>query len=245
MLAQYIVVDLEMTGVHAKNDSITEIGAVKVTEHRTETFQTLVKPRTRISREIEKLTGITNEMVESAPSPKEAMTAFLEFAADLPLVGHMITCDYAFLKQAAVNCGLPFERQGLDTLKISRACLPELESHTLDYLTEYYDIPREMNHRALQDALATNVLYRAMATEFEETHEKDFRLKQLNYHAKKQTPATVQQLRYLKRYCEMMGAPLPEGMEGFTRSEASRVTDKLIEKYGKLPKQNEEEGEPV
>ncbi len=242
MLKQYVVVDLEMTGVHAKSDSIIEIGAVKVSEDaegqvKTETFQSLVKPRTPISPEIENLTGISNAMVENALDLDMAMEKFLAFSGELPLVGHMISCDFSFLKQWAVNHKRSFERLGVDTLKISRACLPELPSHKLGDVAEYYGIEAGISHRALEDALMTNILYRTLATEFEEEMASLFVPRTLRYQAKRQTPVTAQQIRFLKRFCEYYHLELPAGLESFTRSEASRVTDKMIERYGRLPKE--------
>ena len=126
MLNDYVVLDLEMTGVNPKNDSITEIGAVRVTGDYVKTFEILVHPRTKIPKDIEKLTGITNEMVEDAAATDEAVEAFLEFAGEAPLVGHMINVDYSFIKQWAVNKGVIYERPVIDTLKLSRSFLKSI-----------------------------------------------------------------------------------------------------------------------
>lgn len=239
MLEKYVVVDLEMTGVQVRIDSVIEIGAVKVTPDCVEYFQKLLKPRTPIPEYIEELTGITNDMVnEQGEDADEAMRAFFEFAEDLPLVGHMISCDYAFLKQWNINKGYKYDRLGVDTLKLSRQFLPELEKRTLDYLVEYYDIYRVTNHRALEDAKATNILYRCLCTEFEEEKfENAFRAKEMQYQAKKQTPATKRQQEYLKKLVKFHGIEMPEGYEAFTRSEMSRVTDRLLSQYGKMDKE--------
>jgi len=234
MLEEYIVVDLEMTGIHPKVDSIIEIGAVKVKKGEISYFQTLVHPRYEIPEKVVELTGITNAMVEDAKDVDTAMTEFLEFAEELPLIGHMVIMDYGFLKQWAVNAGRKFQRDGLDTLHLSRKLQPELESHRLDDLVEYYNIPREKNHRALEDAKATNILYRSLCTEFELEYPKDFKARPLIYKAKKQTPITVQQLRYLKEFTSYHNIPMVEGAEKLTRSEASRLTDKLITEYGAM-----------
>ena len=234
MLEAYVVVDLEMTGIHPKADSIIEIGAVKVKPDGMETFQTLVHPRKPIPDAVVELTGITNAMVESAPSVDTAMEAFLAFAEELPLVGHMVITDYAFLKQWAINTNHKFQRDGLDTVHLSRKFQPELERHTLEYLTDYYDIQRDEEHRALDDAMATNILYRCLATEFEAENPKDFKARPLIYKAKKQTPITVQQVRYLKEFCNYHQIPMVEHVENLTRSEASRLTDQYIQKYGAM-----------
>lgn len=235
MLQEYVVVDLEMTGIHPKVDSIIEIGAVKVKGDRVETFQTLVKPKCSIPERVTEITGITEEMVESADDIETALSHFLEFSEELPLIGHMVQMDYSFLKQWAVNLGWKYQRDGLDTLFLSRKMLPELEKFTLSYLTDYYDISLEGHHRALDDALATNILYRCLATEFEEKYPKDFKARPLIFKAKKQTPITVQQIRYLKEFTKYHGISMPDGVMEMTRSQASRLTDHLISEYGAMP----------
>lgn len=241
MLENYVVVDLEMTGVHPKKDVIIEIGAVKVlTENgnlRMKEFQSLVRPRKAISLEITEMTGITNEMVENAPSSDEVMPRFFDFLGEHTLIGHMIICDYSFLKQWAVNHERKFERNGIDTLKIARARLPELSSYKLDDLSEYYGMNREQNHRALDDARATNILYRSLASEFEDLYEIDFTPKKLRYTGKKQTGVTVQQIRYLTRLTKYHNLEMPPHVDEMTRSEASQLTDKIIHQYGKMPKE--------
>ena len=238
MLSDYVVLDLEMTGVNPKNDSITEIGAVRVTGDTVKTFGMLVHPRTKIPESVEKLTGITNEMVSDAADLNDAMKAFLDFSGDAPLVGHMITVDYSFVKQWAINKRIKYERMLLDTLKLSRSFLRELPSYKLENLCDYYGIETDGPHRALSDAKATNILYRCLSTEFEEDNPKEFTPKIEQTTLKKQTPITQQQIRYLTRYAEYMGIELSEELPNMTRSEASRYQDKLIEKYGKMPKES-------
>ena len=59
---------------------------------------------------------------------------------------------YSFIKQAAINARLDFEKEAWDTLKIARKALPDLESRSLEALCGYYQIPREHAHRAMDDA---------------------------------------------------------------------------------------------
>lgn len=234
MLEEYIVVDLEMTGIHPKVDSIIEIGAVKVQGNHVETFQTLVKPKCLIPERVTEITGITEEMVKDAEEIDVALPHFLEFSGDLPLIGHMVQMDYSFLKQWAVNLGMKYQRDGLDTLFLSRKLLPELEKFTLSYLTDYYGIDLHGHHRALDDAMATNILYRSLCTEFEEKNPKDFKARPLIFKAKKQTGITTQQIRYLKEFTKYHGIEMPEGVSDMTRSEASRLTDQMIRQYGAM-----------
>lgn len=156
----FVAVDLEMTGLKVKTDHILEIGAVKTENGRvTDTFQTLVNPHRGLDEAIVRLTGITDEMVRDAPDAEEAVRAFLSFAGELPLLGHNLMFDYSFLKQAAVNCDLPFERDGIDTLKIARKVLAEPERKSLDSLCDFFHIQRDRCHRALDDAKAACLLF--------------------------------------------------------------------------------------
>lgn len=237
MLDTYVVVDLEMTGLRAKTDRILEIGAVKVENHQvTEEYQRLINPGIKIPEEVQKLTGINDEMAGNGVTELEAVEGFFEFCGELPLVGHNILFDYSFLKQYAVNHKKSFEKQGIDTLKLSRKFLPELEKKTLDYLCEYLKIKRERNHRALEDAKATHVLLEYLWGNYGGQEPEAFQPLQLVYRAKKQSPATERQKRHLKELAEYHKINLELNFETLTKSEASRKTDYILAQYGKIPK---------
>lgn len=111
---RYIAVDLETTGLDAKRDRIIEIGAVRVENgQKTASFHTMINPRRALEERIVRLTGISDEMVENAPDIGDKIGEFLDFCGQLPLLGHHVIFDYSFLKRAAVNQGLEFERAGL------------------------------------------------------------------------------------------------------------------------------------
>ena len=160
MLEDYMVVDLEMTGLRAKVDRILEIGAVRVEQGNTvAVFGQIINPRMEVPEQITELTGITNEMAREGCSVGKAVEEFRKFADGLPLIGHNILFDYSFLKQYVVNQGGTFEKDGIDTLKLSRKFLPEAEKKTLDYLCSYLNIAPSQRHRALEDAKATAALF--------------------------------------------------------------------------------------
>lgn len=235
MLENYIVLDLEMTGLHPKNDKILEIGAIKVREKQvTDIFSVLVNPKVPLSEKVQELTGITGEMAENGVDEEEALKRFLEFAGEDIWVGHNVIFDYSFIKQWTVNHKMPFQKSAVDTLKIARVCLPQLEKKTLDYLCEYFNIHREKSHRALEDAKATRVLYEMLEAEYYKKTPEMFFPKELQYKAKRQTLATLRQKKYLKDLTEYHKINLDVSMEQLSRSEASRLTDKIIQKYGKL-----------
>lgn len=113
MISQdYTVIDLEMTGLHPKNDAILEVGAAKIRNGEvTDTMDIFVNPGRKITQEITELTGITDEMVKEGLSPAAAFHKTAEFIGDDILVGHNIIFDYSFLKQQAVNEKVPFEKK--------------------------------------------------------------------------------------------------------------------------------------
>lgn len=232
----YVVVDLEMTGLNARTDRILEIGAAKVEHGKVcDTFQRMVNPGMRLSEDITKLTGITNEMARDGCSCEEAVTDFLAFAEDFVFAGHNLIYDYGFLKQVAVNQGITLERDGIDTLKIARKLLPEAEKKSLDYLCEYLHITRKMRHRALDDAMATAELLQYLWERFGEKEPDLFRGRPLQYKVKKQQPASPLQKSRLKELVTYHKIELDQEIESLTRSEASRITDKILSSYGRIP----------
>lgn len=233
MVQSYISIDLETTGLNPKTDRIIEIGAVKIIDGQCEgTFSTFVNPGRKLEQRIVELTGICDEDLESAPSIEQVLPTLMDFLEDLPLLGHSILFDYSFLKKAAVNQKLSFEKQAIDTLKIARKYLAELEHRSLDFLCEYYKIEHRA-HRALEDAKATDLLYRRLAEEFYSEEENLFRPSQLQFKVKRDTPATKSQKERLYRLTELHKLTLEIEIESMTRSEASRYTDKILARYGR------------
>ena len=116
MLKGYVVVDLEMTGLHARTDRILEIGAVKIKEGKQENFHRMVNPRMEISKEVTELTGITNDMVKDGCEPEQAAAEFRDFAEGFPLVGHNLIFDYSGkLSSLLSGKGLSYDSLGMGT----------------------------------------------------------------------------------------------------------------------------------
>ena len=158
--ATYVVVDLETTGGSvAAGCSITEIGAVKVCGgERLGEFQTLVRPSDPIPPFISVLTGITNQMVASAPSIDCALPAFLEFARGAVLVAHNAPFDVGFLRANAAALGIAWPAfQVLDTAKLARRVVTRDDAPNckLSSLARLFNSSTVPNHRALSDARAT------------------------------------------------------------------------------------------
>ena len=232
MTNTYIALDLETTGLNPKQDKIIEIGAVKVMEGRVvEEYGTFINPGRKLEERIVELTGIRQEDLEGAPYMEEVLDEVLTFLGDEPLLGHQLLFDYACLKRAAVNGKRSFEKKGMDTLKIARKYLPELEQRRLGYLCEYYGIPHRA-HRALDDARATHELYQHLVASFYKEDDKLFVPIPLQYTVKRDTPATKAQKERLYRLIEQHKLDLNLDVERLTRSEASRITDKILSANG-------------
>ena len=124
MYDTYVSIDLETTGLNPKRDRIIEIGAIRVEQGQiVEEFSTFVDPGRKLEERITELTGIRDEDLADAPQLDEVFPKLLEFMGELPLLGHSILFDYSFLKKAAVDRKITFERSAVDTLQIARNCL--------------------------------------------------------------------------------------------------------------------------
>ena len=237
LLEDYVVIDLEMTGLNAKTDAILEVGAVRVRDGRqTETYGAILKCGRELSERVVELTGITPEMAADGREPEEAMQEFFTFLGDDVLVGQNVIFDYSFLKQWSVNHGQTFERNAVDTLKLARRFLPAEQKKDLESLCTYFGIGRERAHRALDDAMATGIVLERLKQEYGTVQPEAFLPYALCYRTKKQTPATGRQMDGLKKYAAHYGIPETEIPEQMTRSEASRLLDRWIAVHGRMPR---------
>ncbi len=156
LYGDYVVFDIETTGLSPVNDVITEIGAVKVQNGEVrEVFQTFVNPGRPIPKHIVEITGITDEMVKDAPPASEVIKQFYDFVGDSVLVAHNATFDTGFIRAAAQAHGLGFDFCFLDTVELSRALIKDVKNHKLNTLAAHLGISLENHHRASDDATAT------------------------------------------------------------------------------------------
>ena len=151
--AEFVVFDIETTGLSALNNRIIEIGAVLVQNGEVKgVFDTFVDPGEPIPDNITALTHITNEMVAGAPGQKEAVEAFLQFAGNRILIAHNASFDTGFIRHVCETNGLPFDNTFMDTVAMSRYLNPELKKHTLDAVADYFGLGDFNHHRASDDA---------------------------------------------------------------------------------------------
>lgn len=159
----YIVADIETTGLSPCACEIIEISAIRVENGEiTDTFDTLVKPNCRIPYSITALTGITNDMVKTAPDIAPVMQRFLDFAGSSVIVGHNVSFDVNFLYEKArlIDCYLTNDY--FDTLYTARRLIKDTPNHKLGTLCDYFGIINKHAHRALSDVYATNELYKIL-----------------------------------------------------------------------------------
>lgn len=233
----YIALDLETTGLDPKRDKIIEIGACFVENGEIQReLSFLINPHRMLSERIISLTGLTDEILREAPDIETVLGEIMDFLGELPLLGHHIIFDYSFLKRAAVSAGYPFERTGIDTLSLCRLFMPEEEKKNLAAACAWFQTPQEKAHRALSDARSTHFLYQAIKKRHFMEHEMAFREKPLIYKVKKDQPASKKQKQDLQELTKYHKICLAVDVEYLTRSEASRLTDKIISKYGRMKK---------
>ena len=158
--AEWVVVDLETTGLSGEDCTILEIGAVRIAGLRlVERFQTLVDPGRPIPPRITALTGIDRTLVDGAPALPRAIRAFRDWAGagqSAVFVAHNASFDERFVRSAfAAHALPPWGGPVVCTRKVARRLLPELRHYDLDTLAGHFGIANRARHRALGDAEAT------------------------------------------------------------------------------------------
>jgi len=167
-ISDYIVLDLETTGINTQEDDVIEISALKVIGGKVkEEFSTLVNPGRHIEDVIVDITGITDSMVKDSPCFEDALKDFQQFAGDMVIIGQNVKMfDLKFINRECQRfwgkvTGNDYE----DTLIIARIFLPGLESHGLGALSSYYGISTEGAHRSLNDCYMTYNVYEHLKKE--------------------------------------------------------------------------------
>lgn len=160
----YIIVDFETTGSLPSFDSIIEVGAVVFSEGRiVDSFSSLVYTEKDIPPFITFLTGITQDMIRSAPMPSEVITRLMELIGNNKVfVAHNAEFDLSFLNSQLAKLGMPqYSGDVLCTLQLARRLL-KIPRRGLDSLAEYFGIEISHRHRALYDAEATALILKRL-----------------------------------------------------------------------------------
>ncbi|MBN1958024.1 MAG: 3'-5' exonuclease [Desulfuromonadales bacterium] len=160
-----IVLDFETTGLYPdEGDRVIEIGAVLLRGNEiVERFSSLINPGSWISREIENITGITNVMLNEAPSAPEVMEKFVKFLDTHPLVAHNASFDQKFLEAELWNFSKKRPLNFACTLQVAKRLYPDVINYKLETLVRYKGIPvDDQFHRAMADAELAAALWNKM-----------------------------------------------------------------------------------
>ena len=154
--APCVVFDIETTGFGPVKDQIIEIGAVKVINGKiADRYSTFVNPDMPIPFEIEKLTGINDQMVLDSPMIDKILPEFLGFCEGCILVAHNASFDVGFITKKAEFLGIETDFTVIDTVALARLLLPNLNKFKLNVVAKELGISLDNHHRAVDDAEAT------------------------------------------------------------------------------------------
>ncbi len=157
----YVVLDIETTGLNPRLHEILELSALKIKNSvLCEKFNTLVCPSGRISSYISNLTGITPDMTVGAPAISDVIKKFDDFCENSIIVGHNIRFDIGFINHNLLKyCDIPFSNDYIDTLRLSRILLPELVNKKLSTIAKHFGFDTIGMHRGLKDCEITNFCF--------------------------------------------------------------------------------------
>lgn len=162
MIQSYAVIDLETTGPKfAEGDRIFQFGCTIIEQRRiVSTYEFFICPEQPIPTTIQTLTGITNEMVATAPYFEEVAPMITQLLEDKVIIAHNVGFDYPFLAQSLKELvGISWEATCIDTVQLAQICLPTAEGYRLSDLTSFLHIEHRAVHSAGSDAKATASLF--------------------------------------------------------------------------------------
>lgn len=156
----FVVFDIETTGFSPVHNRIIEIGAVKVCGGKiVDHFSAFVNPEVPIPFEIEKLTGIRDDMVVAAEKIESVLPQFLQFCEGCMLVAHNAGFDMSFIMENCDRQGIGHDFTYIDTVGMARVMLPAQAKHTLDAVAKTLGVSLLNHHRAVDDAEATAEIF--------------------------------------------------------------------------------------
>jgi DNA polymerase-3 subunit epsilon len=145
-------IDIETTGSNFERDRITEIGIKILINDGVVIWESLIDPQTFIPQNIQRLTGITPQMVSGQPVFEEIGLQLKEELQGKVFVAHNARFDYGFIKASFKRMGIDFRPKVLCTVKLSRLLFPNQQRHNLDTIIAAHQLSVSARHRALGDA---------------------------------------------------------------------------------------------
>lgn len=154
---EFVVFDIETTGLNSHTNKIIEIGAVKIKAGRIiDRYSQLINPGISIPHHITEITSITNEQVANQPKIDEVIGKFVDFIGDAVLVAHNAPFDMGFIKRDIKEyLNIDLENSVIDTLQMARDLFPDFKKYGLGDLNKSLGLALEKHHRAVDDSQAT------------------------------------------------------------------------------------------
>ncbi len=138
MLNTYVAVDIETTGLDASKDAIIEVAAITFRGNDIiDEYSSLVYPQRDIPPEITRLTGITQAMVEDAPSMHQVRSQLRPLLSNHVIIGHNVDFDLAFLREERLGFG----NHRIDTITLASILVPEAGRFGLGALADFLYLP--------------------------------------------------------------------------------------------------------
>lgn len=161
---EYVVVDVETTGLKPRQHRITEVALIRVSpDAEPLVWTSLVDPGRQIPDYVRQLTGIDNAMVAAAPEFRSIGPTIQEIVGDLIVVGHNVEFDVGFLNAELARSGLPrLVNQTVDTMPLADELLPAVRRLGLQSVARELGLPPTDAHRALPDAELTLAVYEVL-----------------------------------------------------------------------------------
>lgn len=162
LLCDYVVVDLETTGLHPTEDEIVELAAIRVTKGEVSSqFHQMIRIDKPLPKTVSQLTGITDrDILEQGVQLSKVMPHFLDFVREMPIVSHNAGFDQQFLQNACRRAALPpMKNRFVDTLGLARQKVECVSNYKLKTLADYFGIEQEGEHRALVDCFTTHNVF--------------------------------------------------------------------------------------
>ncbi len=158
---EFVVFDIETTGLHNRTCKIIEIGAVKVKNGQIiDEFSEFINPNESLSEEIVRLTKIDDKMLQNAKPIDSVLQDFLTFIEGTVLVAHNASFDVGFINKNSIDIkGVGIENTFIDTVSLARMMTPDLKNHKLDTVAQFYKVTLNNHHRAIYDAKCTAEIF--------------------------------------------------------------------------------------
>lgn len=164
----YVLFDLETTGLSCKHDQIIEIAAIKVCNGKIyEEYSRLINPGRHIPSQASAVNNIYDNMVANAPMIGSILPEFLEFVGDSILAGHNIhSFDMNFIYRDCMDLfGKTLINNYVDTLYLARELYPNIKSKSLGNLAKLYGLSTDGAHRSLADCRLNYEVFKKMSEE--------------------------------------------------------------------------------